>query len=309
LSTYARYLEEKPLMPRLALVPLDGSPLAEQALPFAAALARQPNARVLLLRVLEPGPDPSVPLIHEAAARAELEYVAEHLRLDGLDVETLLFSTLHGNVASVIVETAGQRDANLIVMSSHGRGGPGRWVHGSVAEEVLRTSPIPVLVIPATCSREWVAGRDLRILVPLDGSTLAEQALEPILASLAGIDVELVLLRVVPAPSAEAAAYLFEDPAAELAQARAGLEAVADRLRRRDLQVSVQTSVGSAAEAITRMAHEQAIDLIAMATHGRSGLARVVLGSVATETLRRASVPLLLYRPTSLAPDGKRRLS
>jgi nucleotide-binding universal stress UspA family protein len=290
-------------MSGLVLVPLDGSALADRALPYAVAAACDRHHRLLLLRVLQPKSARGMPLIQEPTARAELERVAERLRKDRIEVEIVVSSTLFGTVADVIVGIAREHACDLIVMSTHGRGGLGRWLYGSVAEQVLRQSPVPVLLISATCDRIWTPESTLRVLVPLDGSPLAEHVLEPMLASTRGLASELVLVRVAPAPTAEAGAYLLEDREAEMEGAEQYLEEVAERLRTDDLRVTVRTEVGAPAAVIANIAAKLDVDLIAMATHGRSGFARVVLGSVATETLQRSSVPLLLLRPPSLTRD------
>jgi nucleotide-binding universal stress UspA family protein len=113
-------------MPHLVLVPLDGSLLAERALPYAVALARERRRRLLLLRVLQPTPARGMPLVQEPTAQAQLEKTAGQLRVNGLEVDTLVSSTLLGHTAEVIVDVARQRACDLIILSSHGRAAPGR---------------------------------------------------------------------------------------------------------------------------------------------------------------------------------------
>ena len=124
-------------MNKPVLVPLDGSDLAERALPYAATLARASGSPLLLLHVLTPTPPRGGELVHEDAARAQLNAVAERLRTDGLVVEAVVSSTLRGRVAQVITDVAQRHGCELIVMSTHGRGGLGRWLYGSVADEVI----------------------------------------------------------------------------------------------------------------------------------------------------------------------------
>jgi nucleotide-binding universal stress UspA family protein len=131
---------------------------------------------------------------------------------------------------------------------------PGRWVYGSVAEKVLHRSPVPALLVSATCDRLWSAGTTLRVLLSLDGSTLAEQVIDPLLASTQALGSEIILLRVLAPASAEAAAFMLESEAAEIAEAQRSLESVADRLRAGGLRVTVLTDVGSAAATIAGVA-------------------------------------------------------
>jgi nucleotide-binding universal stress UspA family protein len=183
-------------------------------------------------------------------------------------------------------------------------------VYGSVADEILRHAEVPVLLIPPTIDHVWPADRPMTILVPLDGSALAEEALASVglLAERPGA--RLHLLRVVEPPSytfyGEGYAYVPLDEAAELQGARDYLNEVAGRLVASGTSVEVEVTIGLPSAVIPRVAQEQQADVIAMATHGRGGLARLVLGSVATGTLQRAHVPLLLTRPTALAEPALR---
>ena len=151
-----------------------------------------------------------------------------------------------------------------------------------------------------TSDHAWPTTGALRVLVPFDGSAIAEAAIKPMLASVRDLNPDVLLLQVVVAPRGGAAAYMFEDLPAEIDQARESLERLAETLRADGWHVRVQVVAGGVAASIANVASEERIDVIAMATHGRSGLARQVLGSVATETLQRATTPLLLLRPTGL---------
>jgi nucleotide-binding universal stress UspA family protein len=137
------------------------------------------------------------------------------------------------------------------------------------------------------------------VLVPLDGSQAAEDAVEPLLASLGQVMHEVELLHVVVPPRGEAGA-MFTDLPAEIDRARASLERVAERLRGAGWSVHVQVVTGHVAASIANVATNECVDMIAMATHGYSGLARLVLGSIATETLQRATVPVVVLRPSNL---------
>lgn len=278
------------------LAPLDGSSLAERALGHAAALAAAHHNHLLLLRVLTPQPRRGETLIQEPEARAELQRVADRLGTTGIDVDIEISTTLFGSPAEVIVQTAGRHDAETIVMSTHGRSGLGRWLYGSVAEEVLRLAPVPVMLVPAMSERTWPTQRPPRLLLALDGSPLAAEAIEPTRSWAQALGAEVALVRVLPPRSAEAAAFVYEDLLAEQTQAVQSLDTAAARFRELGVNASVHTAIGEAARGIAGLAREQDVDAIAMASHGRSGLSRVVLGSVATETLHRTGLPMFLVR-------------
>ena len=150
------------------LVPLDGSALAARALPFATRLARASGARLIVVRAYLPADE------DRATAPAEFQSVVDELRIDGLDVENHF---IEGEAAEVIFATAKATRANLIVMSTEGRGGLGRVLYGSVADDVLRRVPVPVLLVSPRCTESW--DKPQRVLVPLDGSSLAAEALRP----------------------------------------------------------------------------------------------------------------------------------
>jgi nucleotide-binding universal stress UspA family protein len=290
---------------RTILVPLDGSKLAERALPYAAHLARLANARLLLVRALPELDDASQMDSHPLGGPAErqrfdqldptseLAGLAARLQADGLPVET---HVQPGDATEIILEAAHAGHADIIVMSTHGRGGLERWIYGSVADQVMRGAEVPVLMAPAACRHAWAPDRPLRILVPLDGSELAEQALEPA----AELAEALRLLRIIqiPTPTMYGDAYidLPFNREAELADARRYLEGIADRLRTEGRTVEFRAIVGTPAFDVARLAHDAGADMIAMATHGYGGLGRLVLGSVATSTLQRADRPVLLAR-------------
>ena len=304
------------------LLPLDGSPLAERALPYAETLARAAGARLILLRVPAPtsylGSGAEAWFAVRQRAESEVGALAERLRVGGLEVEPALCYDL---AATAVTDAARRRGADLIVLATHGRSGAERWRRGSVTDQVVRRADSPVLVIPPGCERPWptdLGDRPLRILVPLDGSELAEEALGPAgkLAALLGAPI-LLLSVVEPARSghgeqsrhAELAtvrepAVGFLDQVGDsgrqgLVAARDYLEAVAGDLRAGGHTVEVRTVGGSPTAEIARAADERDVDAIVMATHGRGGLVRLVLGSVATGALQRARVPVLLVRPNA----------
>ncbi|MCC7106471.1 MAG: universal stress protein [Chloroflexi bacterium] len=284
------------------LVPLDGSPLSERALPYARVLARAVDGKIILVRSAQartfPGTDPTDEQVRAVEdAEAYLDGIATRLSEEGIQSEV---AVPYGLPAEEIVAEVAIRDPDLVVMSTHGRGGLGRWIYGSVADQVIRDCRKPILLIPATCERLWTLDRPIKVVVPLDGSPLAEAVFATIEQLATGYRSDLVVIRAVEPLNyayAEGYAYVALDPEAELAEARDYVNAAAARLRETGLKVEAEVRSGYAAPTIEAVARARQADLIAMSTHGRGGLARLVMGSVATGTLQRSSVPLLLIRP------------
>ncbi len=295
------------------LVPLDGSALSARALPFAKRVANAAGARLIVVRAHLPADDlglrleyPELSLAERAdmereAAQAEFQSVIDGLRKDGLDVEGHF---AEGAAADVIYEQAAATRASLIVMSTHGHGGLGRWLYGSVADEVLRRVPVPVLLVSAVCTQIWAEDQPLRVVVPLDGSDLAAEVLGPARDLAVTLGSELLLLAVVEPIAVYPYQYLEAiGDVAEVqdAQARLYLDKLVAELRiSGGPAVSTRIVHGDAAAQICSVAREVGAGAIAMATHGRSGMARLLLGSVATRTLHQSSVPVLIYRPVAL---------
>jgi nucleotide-binding universal stress UspA family protein len=293
------------------LVPLDGSELAESALPFAAELARRSGAPLELVHVHVPiSPEPihveGLPVIDEHMRsrrrdheRAYLERMRERL---GPDV-TASAVLLDGPVAASLAAHARARGTWLIVLTTHGRGGLERIWLGSVADELTRVSPVPVLLVRPEHSA--AAARIGRILVPLDGSKRSEAILEHAAGLARYADAELVLFEAVQPVGA--AVWLpageLSVPADDLLQrqqetARASLEEAARPLAAAGLRVRTRLEVArSVAGAILAAADAEPAGLVALATHGRSGLARAALGSVADKVVRASRTPVLLFRP------------
>jgi nucleotide-binding universal stress UspA family protein len=173
------------------LVPLDGSPLAERALPYALALARAAHGRLILLHVT------GRTVLGRTDGRA-VEALAESARAIAPEVavEARVCEATGGEDTGRALAAAARRlDADAIVMATHGRSAPERLVYGSVADQVLRCAGTPLLLVPPGAGQCWPEGRLRRILVPLDGSAFAEAALLPAAALPRGPEAELLLLR------------------------------------------------------------------------------------------------------------------
>lgn len=264
------------------LVPYDGAELSEQAAVIAIELLAQHQLDLILLRVVS---DPE----HEVMAAESLEGVARRLGKSPASVTTRLAL---GRADEKIVECADQSGVDLIAMSTHGRPMLARMLTGSVTDRVIRTSPVPVLVIhPPTMSVDHLsppAGRRLRVLAPLDGSPFAEEAVSMAVCLLRPSLVEVTLIGVQNSPEAESGTI------------HSILEQAADRLRERDVPVTTRLEQGDAAATIARTAIEGGYDLIVMSTHGRSTLSRMLVGSVTDRVVRTSEVPVLVIQPQSM---------
>jgi nucleotide-binding universal stress UspA family protein len=296
------------------LVPLDGSSLAERALSCAVMLARALPAELVLLRAVWIPADVLARLGKAAmeldvvaarlVAEAEeyLEPLVEQLAAAGLDVRPVVE---RGPEAETIVEYAQQADISHIVMATHGYSGIKRWTHGSIAERVLQTATVPLLLVRVgeqDLTKDWQQPMSCRrILVPLDGSSVAEQILPSATSVARALGAELILFQV---PIAQVTGWMTGDwylpvqGVLETAEedAKAYLDEVADGLAEPGLEVSTAAAIGSVADSIVEYAEANRVDLIAMCTHGRTGLARWALGSVADRVLRAGSTPILLVR-------------
>jgi nucleotide-binding universal stress UspA family protein len=293
------------------LIPLDGSDLAEQALPHGVLQARRFGAHIFLLRVVEPIPPaaaewavpPDLEAIQEGAA-SYLAGIVKPLVKQGLRVD---YCVRMGPPAETILAFARAEGVNLIAMSTHGRSGIGRWVYGSVADKVLRGAGTPVFLIRASESTPPVEVPGYRrLLVPLDGSELAELALPYAETWARTFHSEVILLRVPTLP-----AYVSLGPDASMLVPSLLSEAYDDadtylanmvrKLKAKGLAVhKAAVEPGAIADTIVDYAHDAGVDCIVMSTHGRSGLGRWVYGSVADRVLRGSGVPVLLVR----APKG-----
>jgi len=308
------------LQVRSILVPLDGSPFAEHALLLADNIARGTGASLRLALVHE-GPPPafdqasvqSLLGLEVASRKAERDYlrgVQIGLRSGGCRVPSAV--SLTGTPGPALTAYVEEMGIDLVVMATHGRGGVQRAWLGSVADHLSRHLEVPLLLVRPADGKTPPAPPPAhgRILVALDGSPLAEQALEPAVGLARLWNAELMLLRVVrPIPVAiepplvMATVYDEQVTAAWRAQAQDYLDDIVERLRARGVRATAVASIGwSPAQTINDLARPEEVRLIALATHGRGGIRRLALGSVADKVIRAAEVPVLVLRPGRLAP-------
>jgi nucleotide-binding universal stress UspA family protein len=292
-------------------VPLDGSPLAETAIPVASAIAWNRGLPLKLITVQEPAlrdmhaiSAPALDPLLESNVRAKLlryvESVGERLGTEpGLKVETLL---LEGSAGAALAAEFAAEPPALVVLTTHARGGFNRLWMGSVATDLARRTTVPLLLLRPENDRAMWNNEFNRVLIPLDGSTRGERVIDAAL-ELVGPGAAIALLRVIPAMrdlmalGAEELMLTDPDPLF-LEQAEDFLAAIASRLEERGYIVENHVMMESSpARGIVTFAEEWEADFIAMSTNGRGALGRLILGSVTDKVLRASTVPVLLQHP------------
>jgi nucleotide-binding universal stress UspA family protein len=313
------------------LLPLDGSLLAEQAIPYAVLIAQTLKLPITLLRIVPDlerenllvnslsvisagysGESASVSYAYNQQvvqtlreqAQTYLDDQAETLRIQGIRSNT---SVQVGMPAELVIEQANHIEAAMIIMATHGYSGIQRWTLGSVADKVVQHAKQPILLIRGTTGTHTVP-RLKELLVPLDGSELARQAL-PVATQLAGAtEARITLIHAID-PLVEAGTgirpfglnmthpdWVLDDA---IQQVHRELETVAKEVATNTLKVNTIAMVGYPAELIVDEAARIPADLIVMATHGYSGIRRWALGSIADKVLHTTKTPLLLVRATT----------
>jgi len=300
----------------VVLAPVDGSTRALRAVPWAAKLAG-PSGTVVLLRVVPPRPayaetlfslvgaEDTIPGIQDSwvrVANADMDDAASLLSESDVAVEQIV---AEGEPFEEIVAAAVRREVEMIAMASHGRGAVGRAIFGSVADRVARTAPVPILILRVPdedADYEVVAAR---IVVPLDGSQLAERAL-PVAGELAMMfPAPVYVVRAVdpastlpmasgvfgaaPAVNSDVTDQIWQEVESE---ARSTVSAAVSGLQAKGIDASGAILIGSPFFSISEVT--QAGDLLVLTSHGRGGVGRWLLGSVAEKLVREADAPVLL---------------
>lgn len=278
------------------LIPLDGSELSERILDRAGSLLARPGTAVTILTVL-PGEEiagTGERVIHSDKARRYLEATVKKVEVDGVTVEGELRT---GDPADQILQMIEKRRPDLVCMSTHGRSGFERILRGSIAERVLRRSTRPVLLLnPFTTKSDTPIET---ILVPVDGSKASSEAI-PLATELARVfGSKLVLLHAAPdaVPGPGQAESRTEEMASQI------LELHKSRLERTGVETRIRIEREVPVAAILRAIDEEKADLVAMTTHGRSGLSRWIFGSVSEDVLRHAPCPVLVLRASETEPE------
>jgi nucleotide-binding universal stress UspA family protein len=291
------------------LVPLDGSELAEQALPYARCLA---NALAIPVELLTTVDVESLQALADSQQGRFLDTLLTDKRSTSRDYLQTVAATFsgsrvesrveNGKPADLIIEQAAGDKNTLIVMATHGRSGMQRWLLGSVADKVLHGSTNHLLLIRASDQGKTGGEAPLKkVIVPLDGSPLAEKVLPHIVDLGKKMRLDVILLRAYALPPAmspdEYGTYTDELIGQLEAEARDYLARKAKELQSHGLpNVSSVIDFGYGAEEITTLARRTPENLIAMCTHGRSGVTRWVLGSVTERVVRHSGDPVLIIR-------------
>jgi nucleotide-binding universal stress UspA family protein len=304
---------------RSILVPLDGSSFAEQAVPFAIDLARRAGALLQVVMVYEPLPvwamslevpqiDPAFDREARQRSKAYLDGIVARLKAEAN--VPVSGAVLEGPVASTIGEHVRDTAADLVVMTTHGRGPLTRFWVGSVADRLMRTLTVPLLLIRPR-EGATTAGTTIRkVMVPLDRSPFGERVLEAAegFAQLTGASLVLAyvlepilpILDPVMTPTVPLDGALREQLRQ---QAEVYLSTRVSRLSKEGIKAEPRViEAPGAASGLLELAAKEHVDVIAMATHGEGGARRLLLGSVADKVVRGSEVPVLVLRPES--PEG-----
>lgn len=302
----------QPLYRRI-LVPLDGTPVSEQALAYAIAIARKAGAVVHLITVEIP-PPATIPRVELTADLRKpedgyLASIAERFKAAGVPaVET---AVLTGEAADALRRYGDDVEADLTVLATHGRGPVKRAWLGSVADRFVRSTTAPVLLVRADESGQPAAFEDFeirRILMTVDGSPLSERVLDPATELGRLFGAKYTLLRLIKYPHDLKSVYLPDTVEAnrkfldeQERDAHAELEALCRRIGADgELEVSPETHVvARVPDGILDIAEKRRADVIAMTSHGYGGIKRMVLGSVADKVVRGAECAMLVVHPRS----------
>jgi nucleotide-binding universal stress UspA family protein len=285
------------------LVPLDGSELAERAIPYARAIAKTKGSEVILFTV-------SIAFVEQLdrPMKAYLELKAKELQSQGTKASA---AVAYGSVPDEIVGFADKNNIDLIIISTHGYSGIKRWVLGSVARKVLYGTGVQVLLIKSKSPK--VSQVELKkLLLPLDGSPFSESPIPSIAQLIKGTGAEIVLTLVCEPPLVPSYGDHPINPTWEKhrdtlweeakQQASEYLKKIETKLKKMGIKVKSQVlpgELGRVAETILQAAQKEKTDLIAMTTHGRSGISRWVYGSVANRIVEQSRQPVLLIRPST----------
>jgi len=292
------------------LVPLDGSENAEMVFPYCADLASKFASTVILVTVSE-----SATLDIDQLCRIYLKHagrkMCQHLEAwMALETVTLESEVLLGDPAREILRIAEDENAGLILVASRGSSAEGPWLLGHIAAKVLRGTEKPVMLIREPATKAALEQRRLlrRILVPLDGSKIGEAALCYAVALARKTGAEIALIEVFEPVSmigATGISYSVRDDESVRKSLLSYLDHVAGPIKNEGLKISTAVLFGNAANKIMEYAEKNGIDLIAVSTHGRSGIGRWVFGNVTDKILHTGDVAVLVAHATMEWPSCK----
>jgi nucleotide-binding universal stress UspA family protein len=303
--------------PHTLVVPLDGSELSEAALPWAVLLARAHTLDLLLVEAVDwppaallggvegslaPGVYQEIVDEEEAGASEYLLGIRERLATEGVRVQ---IAVCDGEPSRNVLDLADERGAFAICMATHARGGVARLLHGSVADRVLHDSTHPVFLVPARASESGRSPSFSRLLVPLDGSPLAERAVNAA-REIATPGATISLVRVVGL--VDEAVQVEKDGSLHLGTTHHAVEldedyldALAVPLRHEGFAVHTSVRTGTDWREIVATARDEDVDVVLMSTYGGTQLARWAVGSVVDQVVRHEDRPIFLVSPKALA--------
>jgi nucleotide-binding universal stress UspA family protein len=285
------------------LVPLDGSELAERALPYAQTISKTMGGEITLFTVSIASAEQL-----DRPMKAYLELKARELKAQGIKVSS---AVSYGTVPDEIVSFADKNNIDLIIISTHGYSGIKRWVLGSVARKVLYGTGVQVLLIKSKAPKvRQVALK--KLMLPLDGSPFSESPI-PFIRQLTkdtGAEISLTVVcepPLVPSYGDHPINPTWEKHRDEVwveakKQATEYLKKIEEGLKKQGIKVKSQVipgELGRVAEALLNAADKDKIDLITMATHGRSSVSRWVYGGIANRIVEQSTQPVLLIRPSA----------
>ncbi len=305
-------------MYKVIMVPTDGTGFDREAIRVALRMAERSDAKIRLVRVLATGSffgmaaaaegtAVAAEVVHSERDRALSELYALAAECRATSKADITVDLHAGPVADVLEGYARRHDVDLIVISTHGRSGISRLSLGSVTDSLIRHTTIPVLVVkpPTSYLNPQVSEAFKRMVVPLDGSTLAEQILPRVMALARLEEAEITLLNVLIPQSHSQKEIVDPDLPwwdKDISLAQAYLFRIAGRLRRNGVPVTTDIVISqNVPNAIGDFAGRERADLIAIATHGRGGLARMIRGSVADAVMHSARMSMLVFKPDNVA--------
>lgn len=296
-------------MIKTILIPLDGSETAEAILPFAQEVATKAGADTVLVTAIQQVGvwDAALTLqVLDKEEQAALDYLNDHVKKLGSKARARV---VRGDAGTAVLDAADEEKADLIAISTHGRSGLRRFLFGSVATKLLEGAKAPVLFLrPKEGEDKGAPGPVVKkILVPLDGSDVSMSILPTVEEFAKLMGATLVLFHAVQPITAYpgfemgagAAMATVIDELQE--QAKQILARAAEQVKARGVDVTTATCLDTSVEGILRAGDDLKVDLIAIGTHGRGGLGRAVLGSVADGVVRRSEdIPCLVVRATEV---------
>jgi nucleotide-binding universal stress UspA family protein len=286
------------------LVPLDGSELGELALVYAKELAGAIDLEVQMACATEHQDKATIRM-----CSLYLDKVAERLHTQvkranpKSEVKTVI---IDGDPATALVEYPEKEGVDLIIMMSHGRSGIMPWAMGGTASKVIQRSETPVLLVRASkaLNKRRPVQVFKKILLPLDGSSMGEAALPYVITIAKALDSEVILMRVVETVQHVHTVggpdhFAYSEQIIELAknESVAYLDNVRQHFDKGNVHIRTIVRTGDPAQEIIRLSAEENINVVAMSSHGKSGITRWVMGSVFSKVLQAGETPLLLVRP------------